>query len=382
MSLTREIFKVIYAPHKAFKDIVQNPKYLGPILIMILFIVANVSSFYVLITKTYVEATMPPSEKRDLWTESKAYWQPLNGANYTENFTDYITGNYYGNRSIMFWISQSDKIAMQLQNIGSVNCSQSGYSTLYFRVKWISPMEKPMNVSLWVYSGNESSYRNLTHEFFNTFPNVWNNLTIALRDQEWFGEVNWGNITGLMLEMMWNQTADIKVLVDGLFFGGVYKPYVDGAAMNLTFYAANSFMQFTLRWFFLGGMIYVFSRLFRAKTVWRVALTIAGFTLITMFLQALINMAVLSTSPTLMYSLKYMGGVRGEVEAAYEKIWKETWLVNMAFRATQIVTFIWTIALCTIAIHSATELPWTTSSLTALATYFIAILLESFLTQV
>ena len=374
------IFKVIYAPRKAFKEIIQNPRYLGPLLIMVLFIAANVGSFYVLITKTYIEATVPPPEKRDLWTESKTFWQPLNGAECDENLTDYIAGNYYGNRSIMFWVSQSNKITMQLQNI-SVNCSRGGYAKLYLRVKWTSPNDNPINASLRVYSGSESSYRNINSEFSNAAPNVWNNLTIPLREG-WDGEVNWGNITGLMLEIMWNQPADIKVLVDGLFFGGVYKPYAEGAATVLALYAANSFMQFTLRWFFLSGMIYVLTRLFKAKAVWRVVLILAGFALITMFIQALINTAAFSALPKLEYSLEYMGGVEGEAETAYDKILEETWLVNRVYSVAQTITLVWTVVLCAIAVRLAAELPWTTSFLTALTAYIIAIFLESFLMQI
>jgi hypothetical protein len=67
------IFKVIYAPHKAFKEIAQNPRYIGPILIMILFIAANVAAAYAFLAKTYVEATVPSSENKDLWTETRLF---------------------------------------------------------------------------------------------------------------------------------------------------------------------------------------------------------------------------------------------------------------------------------------------------------------------
>jgi hypothetical protein len=185
-----------------------------------------------------------------------------------------------------------------------------------------------------------------------------------------------------MLEMAWDQPSDIKVLVDGLFFGGVYKPYAEGAVTVLALYAANSFMQFTLRWFFLGGMIYVLIRLFRAKAVWRVVLILAGFALITMFIQALINTVAFSALPKLEYSLGYMGGVKGEAETAYDKILEETWLINRIYSVAQIITLVWTVVLCAIAVRLATELPWTTSILTTLIAYIVAIFLENFLIQI
>ncbi|MEM1536301.1 MAG: hypothetical protein QXG58_07140 [Candidatus Bathyarchaeia archaeon] len=374
------IFKVIYSPREAFKEIAQNPKYFGPILIMLLFIGANVGAFYVLITKTYVEATEP--DKRDLWTEDKAFWRPLNGAQCVENSTDYIAGNYYGNRSIEFSVEQSDKIAMELQNIGSVNCSQGGYTRIYLRVKWTSPNYAPQNASLCIYSGAASSHLDITGKFSSAAPNVWNNLTITLADLERLGDIDWGNVTGLRLEMAWNQTANIRVLLDGLFFGGVYKPYAEEATTYIALYAVNSFMQFSLRWFLLGGMIYLLTRLFKAKTIWRVSLVLAGFTLITMFVQAVASAATFSALPTLKYPLEYIGGVKGEAEIAYNKILEETWLVNRVYSVLQMVILVWSVVLCGIAIRLATEFPWTTSLLTAFTAYFVAVFLETFLMQI
>ena len=373
------IFKVIYAPHKAFKEIAQNPRYIGPTLIMILFIAANVTSAYAFFSKIYVEATLPSLENKDLWTEDKSFWQPLNGANCVENFTDYIAGKYYGNRSIEFSV-ESDKIAVELHNIESVNCSsQGGYKRLYLKVKWTSPNDPLKNASLYIFSGTSSSYRNITDQL-SAFG-VWNNLTVPLADG-WVGEIDWGNVTGLKLEMVWNQKANIRVLLDGLFFGGVYKAFWEEATTYLALYGANSFMQFTLRWFLLGGVLYVFTKLFKAKTVWRVILVLAGFTLITMFVQAVISAATFSVMPTLRYPLEYIGGVKGEAENAYKKIMEEAWLTNTIYSAVQVAIMVWTVMLCSIAVRLSTEFTWTTSLLTAFVAYFATLFIENFLMQV
>lgn len=376
------IFKVIYAPREAFKEIAQNPKYFGPVLIMLLFIIANIGSAYILAAKTYVEATVPPPEKKDLWTEDKAFWQPLYGAQCTENFTDYISGGYYGNRSIQFSVEQRDKIGMELRNIGGVNCSHGGYARLYLRVKWTGPEIPPQNASMHLYSGTVSSYRNIIGEFANASVNVWTNLTVPLADAEWLGNADWGNITGLKLELMWNQTANITVLVDGLFFGGVYKSYMETAPAYLANYALYSFMQFFLRWFLLGGMIYILTKAFKAKTVWRVILILAGFTLITMFVQAVASAAVFSTLPKLEYPLELMGGVKGETERASSKILEETWLVNQIYSIVQMVALVWTVGLCAIVVRLTSELSWTTSLLLAFVSYFAALFIEGFLMQI
>ncbi|MEM0358055.1 MAG: hypothetical protein QXL77_06765 [Candidatus Bathyarchaeia archaeon] len=376
------IFKVIYAPHKAFKEIIQNPNYYGPILIMVLFIAANMGSAYLFAVKTYIETTEPsPSlEKLDLWTENSTFWVPLNGANYAENFTDYIAGSCYGNRSIEFWVEQSDRIAMELHGI-EVNCSVAGgYTKVYLRIKLVGPESLPQNVSLYLYSRNGVFYRDITSEFSNGAINVWNNLSIPLADEKWRGNTDWGNVTGLKLEFMWTQTLDtIRVFIDGLFFGGIYKPYVESVPAYLGGYAAYSFMRFFLRWFLLGGMIYILTKAFKAKTAWRVSLTLAGFTLITMVVQAVVGAAAFSALPVIKYPFELVGGVKGEAETAYSKLLEEAWLVNQAYNIAQIIMLVWTVVLCTIAIHLMAEFSWTTSFLAAFVAYFVAVFIESFL---
>lgn len=380
------IFKVIYAPRETLREVAQNPKYIGPILIMVLFVAANMGSAYVIATKTYVEETLPSLAQREEWTENKTFWKPLYGAQCTENFTDYVAGRYvigyyYGNRSIEFSVENNDKISMQLQDIGQINCSsQGGFTKLYLRVKWTNPEYPPKNVSLYLYSSsNAYFYRNITGEFSNVTVDVWNNLTIPFTDGDWNGTAYWSEINGLMLEFTWNQTLNIKVLIDGLFFGGVFKPYTESVTSYMAVYALYSFMQFIIRWVLLGGVIYILTKAFKAKTVWRVMLILAGFALITMFVQAAISTAALSTMPTVKYPFGYIGGVNGEAESAYQKIAEETWLVNQVYSGAQIATLIWTVSLCAIAVRLTTEFSWTTSLLIAFTAYFAAMFIERFL---
>ncbi|MBS7615769.1 hypothetical protein KEJ45_01020 [Candidatus Bathyarchaeota archaeon] len=380
------IFKIIYAPRETLKEVAQNPKYTGPILILVLFVAANLGSAYFLATKTYIEDTVPSATLLDEWTENSTKWQSINGFTPTENFTDYIAGNYYGNRSIDFSANDNDTLTLELQDIGSINCSsQGGYTTLYLRVKLANPSTPPESVTLRLYSAFTSAnfYRDITGEFANTTTSVWNNLTIPLAmDGDWQidgGSADWANITGLMLTFMWNQTSNIRVLIDGLFFGGIYKPYAEDVASYIAGYAASSLMQFFVRWVIISGIIYALSKVFKATMVWRVTLILVGFALITMFVQALINTAAFSTLPTINYSFKLMGGVPGEFERAYNQIMDEIWVVNLVYTCVQVGVLIWTVALCMLAIRSVTELSWFTSFFMAFIAYFIAIFVESFL---
>jgi hypothetical protein len=382
----KNIFKVIYAPQKAFKEISQNPKYIGPILIMILFAAANMGYVYTIVSKTYVEQTLPTAEQLDKWTENKTLWTtPLLGVAVKDNFVDYINGTYYGNRSIEFSINNSKQISMQLSAIGPINCSgQDGYKNLYSRIKWISPEVNPENATIYLFSATSSDYfyYNLTEKFSNSSSNVWNNLTVPLATESWLNNsanANWGNITDLKLDFAWLKDSNITLLVDGLFFGGIFKSEAENATSYMLNYSIVSFMQFTIRWVFLGGLLYIMTKAFKAKTVWRPLLILVGFALITMFIQAVITTAAFSTLPRLDYSLAFLGGVKGETENAYDKIMEKTLLVSQINGYIQIAIIFWTIALCAIATRLLTEFSWSKSFLIATVAYFVTMMAQSFL---
>jgi hypothetical protein len=379
----KNIFKVIYAPRRAFNEIAQNPKYIGPILIMVLFTVANMGFMYTLVSKTYAEQTLPTAEQRDRWTENSILWTAPN-VTVEDNFVDYINGTYYGNRSIEFSIDNSKQISMQLNDIGSINCSgQDGYKDLYLRIKRTSPDDTPVNVTIYLFSATPSDYfyYNLTEKFSNSSRNVWNNLTIPLDSSIWnnSANANWGNITGLKSEFGWLNNSNITLLVDGLFFGGIFKSPVENVVNYMINFSIVSVMQFVIKWVFLGGLLYIMTKAFKAKTVWRPLLILAGFALITMFVQAIINAATFSTLPTLYYRLDLLGGVKGESENAYNEILNNTWLVSQINGYIQIAVHFWTIALCAIATRLLAEFSWSKSVLIATVAYFVTIMAQSFI---
>ncbi|MEM3640539.1 MAG: Yip1 family protein, partial [Candidatus Bathyarchaeia archaeon] len=271
----------------------------------------------------------------------------------------------------------------QLNNIGSINCSgPEGYKTLYLRIKWNRlDDEPPQNVTIYLFSKTSSSYfyYNLAEKFSNSTINTWNNLTIPLGSETWANNnaASWGSINGLKLEFTWPNSSNITLLVDGLFFGGVFGPPVEDIVGYMLSFSVYSFMQFFVKWVFLGGLFYVMVKAFGAKTVWRPLLISAGFALITMFVQALINAVAFSTLPTLYYPFELIGGVAGETETAYNTILQETWFVSQISTYIQIGVYVWTIALGAIAIRSLTEFKWTKSFLIATLAYFISMMVES-----
>lgn len=385
----KEILKTIYAPHKAFREIIQNPRYIGPILILIMFCFAGVASTYAYLTKTYYEQTIPknrfedPSQvKVDEWTEDPALWHASEGCTVQANSLDYISGANYGNNSIEFSAVNSRELSAQLFDIGPINCSNSGgYNKLYLRIKFIQPDFPPDGLWLYLYSSPTSYfYRNFVGDV-QPVLNVWNNLTIALAGEDWtqVGDADWTRINGLKIELTWPNKSNLTILVDGLFFGGVFKPAVEEAAGYVANSFAYTFMQFSIRWFMLTGIIYVMCKAFKANVYWRITMVLIGFTLIVMFLQALAGLAAFPITPRIKYPFEIIGGVDGEVKAAYAKIIEELWFVNQLLSYVQAVFTVWSVALCALAIRSMTEFSWSKSFLVAVVAYFATITIEGFL---
>lgn len=378
-----DILKVIYAPHKAFKAIIQNPKYLGPTLIVILFIAASMGSTYAAISKTYIEKTLPDGKLLDEWTENRTLW--TSNAGITES-NDGMSGSYYGNKSIAFSITNNTEVWAQLKDIGPVNCSgPDGYSKLSFRIKWTNPEVKPADATIQLLSTNSSEYfsYNLTGALPNFTYNVWNNLTLPLIPDEWSNSssaASWDNITGLKLDFAWVDSSNITLVVDGVFFRGNFNSLLESAATALLVnYAFMAFTQILLVWVILTGLIYLMGRGLGGSVLWKPILIVIGFTLVPMVLQSLVNTAAYLSSPTVHYPLELIGGVSGESDIAFNAILEQTWLTSQIMRYTQVAVYVWTIALCSLAVRVLTGFGWAKSFLIGAAAYLITLLAGSFL---
>lgn len=389
----REVFRIIYAPHKAFKEIIQNPKYIGPIIVMILFIVANLALCYTVLSKTYIDETKPePSENFDLWTEETSYWHST--ANITVNTDDFINVSYpenkgyYGKKSIEFRSALSDHVQMELNFGEGLSCSGSnGYKSLTFRMKIVEPMEPlPSNVSIYLISnGRGSFYQDITSGVSST--GIWNNLTLSLGNTwKTLGSANWDSIVGLKLDISWSNVHDnITLRIDGLFFHGLYKSRIETSSDLLIsllnpYSPINAFMQFTIQWVFLGGLLYLVPKIFGAKTTWKPLLIASGFILMIYFVRIAAFTLIHLTSPNIYISLTYLSRVSGEWEKAYEQILEPFGFQSIFLWVFDKIIWIWTIALCAILIHSIYMLPWRTSMFAALSSFVLYLFLLIFFT--
>jgi hypothetical protein len=385
------ILEVIYAPHKAFKKMAEHPTIIAPILIIILYLVANAGYAYMNASKVYVEQMVPNGANQDEWTQNATLW--TSNAQVSEssdviNGSSYLNAQYYGNASIAFSATGSAQVWMDLENIGTVNCSNpNGYDKLSFRVKWTSPTSKPVNVTIQLFSANPSNnfFKSLIDDFANSAYGSWNNETISLASEGWNSSstsASWGSITGLRVQFTWAESSNITVLADGLFFHG---PFLSGIDVYGTGYLLNvafaGVMQFVITWVILAGLIYFMSKSFGGKIVWKIVLVVIGTTLITTVLLAVVNAIATSTVSSVSYPFELTTGFRGEAaaDAAYNKIVDQTALVDVIGRYAWIAIQIWTAVLCSVVVRVLAGFSWTKSFLVGAAAYVIDLIIGSFL---
>ncbi len=376
------VLEVIYAPHKAFKKIAEKPSYVGPAIIILILVLANIGFAYVAMSKTNLEMTLPNGLNQDEWTQNSTVW--ASSAIVSES-NDSIIGSYYGNASIAFATTNNAQIWMWLDNIGPVNCSsQGGFNQVSFRLKQLSPQDEPQNASIYLFSANTSDffYYNLTQYVSNAAVNTWNNLTLPLVSG-WSANgtnADWNQITGLKLEFDWTNNSNTTMLVDGLFFHGIFQSWLDQAGIGyLLSYTSTSVMQFVITWVVFSGLLFLVGRTLGGKMIWKLLLVAVGFILITLVVQALINVASYATLPQLNYPFSVMGGVASEGKAAYDLILEQTAQVRMITSVVQIAIWVWTIALGALVLRFTAELKLVKSILASVVAYIVTILISSLL---
>jgi hypothetical protein len=358
--VTQDIIRVLYAPHKAFKAIVQKPGYLVPIFLLIIFVLAQVGSSYVIGTRSYIEQTLPTGVDGDVWTDNATLWQANPGVTITNNYVKYINAtpaisgfpDYYGNSSVEFKESNSSLIQMALTDLGGqVDCGANGFQNFSFRVNIVSPAPTPESVNLTLYALGDFDFfsYDLTSAFSNSVANVWNNLTIPVGSGDWstIGSPSWENITSLKLDFSWSSSSDVDLLVDGMFFKGKFETQIDliGATAYLANSTLNGFAPFLFEWLILTGIMYLLIKGLKGDVVWKPLMVAVGYALITLVIQSIIITGIYTTLPNLYYALDILNYIPGEFQAAYDVLLNQIADVNTASYVVQAAMWVWTVAL-------------------------------------
>jgi hypothetical protein len=98
-----------------------------------------------------------------------------------------------------------------------------------------------------------------------------------------------------------------------------------------------------------------------------------------MSVQAIVNAAAYATVSTVNYPFQLIVGAEGETDAPYNAILDQTATVSYIGRFTQIAVYIWTIALCSLAVRLHAGFSWTKSILVGVVAYLVTILVIGFI---
>jgi len=342
LSFLQDILQVITAPHKVFKQIITNPKYLGALIILLLFIGVQIGYEYVQFSRTYTEQTFPVIffNGSDLINEFPTYtnassWTGGSNVNLTNsndnfNYSVYLAGfgasplssdgyfNIFGNTSLQIEASNTNNVIAALSNTSNIDCSVAGFQNISMTIKFISPQTAPQNANLTLYSlADTNSYTyDLTSQLSSsTTLGQWNNLTIPVgpNAQGWStsGNPTWSNITSLVLNFNYPSDSNVTIRVGALFFRGEYLTPVQYGSLGLVIQFLQVFsLQFVFTWIVLTALIYAFCRVLKNAVLWKPIFIALGLAMIVMVIRALVNLAAAATLQTAYYPFDISLGVR------------------------------------------------------------------------
>jgi hypothetical protein len=388
-----DILKVLYAPHKVFKQIVQNPKYWGAIVVLILFVATQIAAYYAYDLKNSYELTSPSGVQFGVWTQNSTLWAASSGAIISQNYDDAINSTFLGNSSLQFALSNSSNLSMELNDfnpVKSVDCGLKSFQNMSMRLKIVEPQTAPQKVTLYLYSLNSANYfqYDLTPEFSNPQTlGVWNNLTVPVGSGNWqsTGTPQWSNITGIKLNFAFPSDSNITLRVEGVFFRGMvfqgvymYQSEI-GSTGYVIYYAQLVLMQFLFEWLLLTALIYIFVKLLKANLVWKPLFVSIGLALIPLVIQALITLAATSTLHSTYYSVEVLAGMQ-EAQVTANAILAAGASFNLIITTVPLVMYVWITALGVLIVRSLLpEFSWMKSVMVSAASLVITIILMAYL---
>ncbi|MGD0643294.1 MAG: hypothetical protein ABSA75_00120 [Candidatus Bathyarchaeia archaeon] len=388
-----DIPQVVYAPLKVFKKIIENPKYLGALIILLLFVGIQVGYEYAQFSKIYTENTSPTVNLLSNYTNA-TLWTNSSSIALSNNYDDFFNYSVYvaalgtttanpqgfyslfGNSSLEIDAVNTNSVSATLNNTFNVDCGTSGFQNLSITIKMVQPQIAPQSAALTLYSFNDSNF--YTYELTSSLSNataigLWNNLTIPLGPvaSGWTrsGAPNWGNVTALKLDFTYPTNSNITIHIGALFFRGQYETPIQYNNYGLLLQFLQVFsLQFILGWLLIAGLIYLMFKALKTNATWKPLFIALGFALFVMVIRALVNLVAALTLPNLYYPFDlslglrsdtygawyYPQGVAGTLSVQSQAILNSITAATAAFRfvtsAIFVVAYVWLGVLCTIII--------------------------------
>jgi hypothetical protein len=392
-----DILQVLYAPHKAFKKVLANPKYLGVAIILLLFLAVQTGYYYSYYSKVSFEQTAPTADQLTAWTGANATaW--ATPATLTANNVDFINQTYFGNSSLQFDATNTNNLTASLNSFNfSVNCGQNGFRNLSMSIKLVSPQSVPQNASVTLYCANGTSdyfTYNLTPQL--TSVDEWLNLTLPVGTSDWTGtgNTNWTDVTGMKLSFTYSSNSNVTVRLQGLFFHGQYLTVLESVGSLL--FAASAIqsvlIQFLFQWIILTAIVFLILKALKTQNItWRTIFIAVGFVLLVLVIVSLINLVAttllpmvylpydLPVSGSLIYPDAYVAAASPQSQTVYSAILAATSAFNAIGQFTTILLYVWEAALLTLVVRPLTGFPWGKSVAVAAGSVVIATVIFSIL---
>ena len=387
-----DILKVLYAPHKIFKEIIQNPKYLGPLLVFILVIAAQFGFVYAQQAKIQYEQTYPPfPDQMASWTTNTTLWKVSPGVTISNNTLDYLNSSFYGSSSLQFDSTNSSGVWMAIPSFNSVKCDPTAFQNLYLRTKQVAPLTTPNKITLTLYSLSDSNYYqyDLSSQFSNaSLIGLWNNITVPVGPSAtgWQsnGNPQWTNITGLKLEFDFASTSNVTIRMEGLFFGGFYQTAEQaiGTTQLVVYILQQVIFQDVFTWLFLAAVAYIIIKGLKGTVTWKPLFVAFGFILITSAITGLASGISTQTLPIVQSPIVYQAALPGEADAASNIIQTQTQTYTLIVSILEILNYVWIAALGSFLFRAVQpEFSWTkcilSSAAVVIAVYIILSILSS-----
>jgi hypothetical protein len=375
--VVREVFEVLYSPVNAFRKIIEKPDFKGVLLVLVLVISSMIISQYIVASKLLLENRTP---ENDDWTElltNQHNWTSNGSPSIDE--TDYKMGNSDGNHSITSSILTETSIWLKITDIGSINCSETGYNELFFWIKWTHEEGlSPSSGTLKLFSSSEDSYFESDITSLLKSNGEWRNATLNIGpDQGWTStnSPDWQSITGIEFRLDWSSSANLTMKIDGLFFRKFSSPLITGEfSILLPSLLIQLVLNFAMNWILWAGILILVAKLFNEDLGrWNIVFIIIGYSFIVTLVYTLVSVVPLSTLPMLNVPLD---------ADAFNALIDVSWRPLLAYQLwlyIPVIGEVWVAALGAVVIRLMKETTWSKAATISAVAFAIRFLLRLFL---
>jgi hypothetical protein len=369
----REILEVLYSPVNAFRKIIEKPDFKGVLLVLLLVIGSTVALQFVYNSKQFYENRMPAN---DNWTEALTNQHVWTS---TGSLSLDTTDQQMGNSSISSSATDTTSIELKLTGIDPINCSEAtGYTELFFWINWTN--ENGLSASsgtLKLFSGSENSYFKTDLANLLASNGEWKNTTLKVGTNQGWNSNNspdWQNITGIEFRLVWSESANLTMKIDGLFFRNFMSP-IESVGLNdaILYILFSVSFSVGINWILWAGLLLIVSKLFGEEVgQWNGFFVIIGHAFIATAVYTLVSALIFTSLPILNMPIE------ADLQIA---AFSALWLPNLVYQAGTIILWageVWVAALGAIVIRLLRNTTWGKAATIALIAFAIRFILRFF----